>query len=77
MEGGKQEGRESDQTDTKVTLHGSYTCTSINHSGRLIVTSEGIQFEPFGTSHNQWTVSFHKLHRVEKVGIVDLLLIRK
>ena len=76
-EGGCQEGRESGQANAKVTVHGSYTCTSMNHSGRLIVTSEGIQFEPFGASHNQWKVPFIRLNRVEKVSIINLPIKQK
>ena len=45
----------------------------MNHNGRLIVTSEGVQFEPFVTSHNRWKVSFNRINRVEKVSVTDTL----
>ncbi|KAL8677492.1 MAG: hypothetical protein Q9224_007191 [Gallowayella concinna] len=60
----------SDNSESSTESHGSYTCQSTNHSGRLVVTSEGIQFQPFVASHNQWKVAFNKLKRMEKVNTI-------
>ncbi|KAI4263525.1 MAG: hypothetical protein L6R42_001331 [Xanthoria sp. 1 TBL-2021] len=60
----------SDSSEPSVQSHGSYTCSSGKHGGRLVVTSQGIQFQPFVTSHNQWKVAFNKIKRMEKVNTI-------
>lgn len=54
-------------TNSKVSVHGSYKCTSGKHSGRLLVTSVGICFETAVGSRDQWEMSYDNMKRVEKV----------
>ncbi|KAL8669395.1 MAG: hypothetical protein Q9168_006007 [Polycauliona sp. 1 TL-2023] len=60
----------SETSKPSVESHGSYTCSSAKHSGRLVVTTEGIQFQPFVASHNQWKVAFNQIKRMEKVNTI-------
>ncbi|KAL8784993.1 MAG: hypothetical protein Q9213_003654 [Squamulea squamosa] len=72
-EGRRQAKQVSNKPESYAELHGSYTCSSAKHSGRLVVTSEGIQFQPFVASHNQWNVGFNRIERMEKVSVKVLL----
>ena len=63
-------------SETAGTLHGAYTCSSMSHSGRLVLTSEGVQFEPFVASHNQWKIAYNRINRVEKVSVPSTLQIQ-
>ncbi|KAL8772838.1 MAG: hypothetical protein Q9209_002183 [Squamulea sp. 1 TL-2023] len=69
-EGRRQASQVSKNTERYAESHGFYTCSSADHSGRLVVTSEGVQFQPFVASHNQWNVAFNKIKRMEKVNTI-------
>ncbi len=56
---------------SKVAAHGSYPCSSANHSGRLVVNSEGVRFESFVGSRHQWMVEYENMNRVEKVSVTN------
>ena len=55
----------------RVQVHGSYKCKNENHSGRLLVTSVGIIFEPAVAVRGQWQINYDDMHRVEKVSTSD------
>ena len=65
----------SDATPTtdspKVSVHGSYNCTSGKHSGNLLVTSTGVRFHSAVGSKDQWEMRYDNMHRVEKVRNSD------
>lgn len=58
--------------NSKVVAHGSYTCSSEKHGGRLVVTSEGVRFESFVGSRHQWKIKYDNMNRVEKVSDISL-----
>ena len=55
----------------RVRVHGSYKCRNENRSGRLLVTSIGVNFEPAVAVKGQWEMKYDDIHRVEKVSISD------
>lgn len=57
-----------DDRSARVQVHGSYKCQNAKHSGRLLVTSLGVRFEPVVAVREQWDIRYEHLHRVEKVS---------
>ena len=44
-----------------------------SHSGKLVLTPEGVHFEPFLDSHKQSKNACNRINRVGKVGVPNVL----
>lgn len=56
----------AEHPDIETNVQVSYTCSSKNHSGKLVVTSKGVRFDSFGLPHHEWNVPYNRMYRVEK-----------
>ena len=56
------------------TIRGFYNCISGKHSGKLFVTSSGVQFrEAIGTKHH-WELCYDDIHLIQKVMRITSIL---
>jgi len=69
------EGKSEDKTPRKpyVANLGKYHCTSRNHHGDLLVSSEGVKYVSAVGKHLLWEVRFEQVKLMEKIRSGEVL----